>query len=44
LRSTRFSMIVTDGSVRTFRLVEDAAGDAEVMLADLKEINENNDE
>jgi peroxiredoxin len=44
LRSKRFSMIVTDGVVSTFRLVEDAAGDAEVMLADLKEINENNDE
>jgi peroxiredoxin len=41
LRSKRFSMIVTDGTVSTFRLVEDAAGDAEVMLADLKEINEN---
>jgi peroxiredoxin len=41
LRSKRFSMIVKDGSVSTFRLVEDAAGDAEVMLADLKEIHEN---
>jgi peroxiredoxin len=41
LRSKRFSMIVQDGSVSTFRLVEDAAGDADVMLADLKEINEN---
>jgi peroxiredoxin len=41
LRNKRFSMIVTDGSVSTFRLVEDAVGDAEVMLADLKEINEN---
>lgn len=42
LRNKRFSMIVTDGSVSTFRLVEDAAGDADAMLADLKEINENN--
>jgi peroxiredoxin len=41
LRSKRFSMIVTDGSVSTFRLVEDSKGDADAMLADMKELNEN---
>ena len=41
LRSERFSMIVVDGIVNTFRIVKDASTDADEMVNDLKEINEN---
>lgn len=40
-RSERFSMIVNDGIVTNFRLVEDAAADAAELLNDLKELKEN---
>jgi glutaredoxin/glutathione-dependent peroxiredoxin len=40
LRSERFSMIVVDGIVSTFRIVENAATDAEEMLNELKDIKE----
>eukprot|EP01045_Picozoa_sp_COSAG04_P008738 COSAG04_NODE_491_length_13463_cov_5.877432_9_plen_71_part_00 len=32
VRSTRFSMLVEDGEVVAFNLVEDAAADAQVLL------------
>jgi peroxiredoxin len=41
LRSKRFSMIVVNGFVHTFRLVEDAVTDAAQVLAEIKEIKEN---
>ncbi|GKY92241.1 hypothetical protein MPSEU_000195300 [Mayamaea pseudoterrestris] len=37
-RSKRFSMIVKNGHVVTFRIVEDAAADAETLLEELKEV------
>jgi peroxiredoxin len=40
-RSKRFSMIVRDGHVATFRVVDDAATDAETLLEELKEVIEN---
>jgi glutaredoxin/glutathione-dependent peroxiredoxin len=39
-RSKRFSMIVKNGHVMTFRIVDDAAKDAETLLAELKEVME----
>lgn len=41
LRSQRFSMIVQNGEVVSFRIVEDAANDAEQLLEELKEIKQN---
>jgi glutaredoxin/glutathione-dependent peroxiredoxin len=35
-RSARFSMLVKDGVVKAFNLVDDATKDAEVLLADVK--------
>jgi len=35
-RSKRFSMIVDDGVVKSFNVVEDASGDAEVLLEQAK--------
>lgn len=40
-RSIRFSMLVHDGTVINFREVQDAAADAETMLGDVKDMNEN---
>lgn len=40
-RSIRFSMLVNNGTVMNFHQVEDAANDAETLLADAKEMNEN---
>lgn len=39
-RSKRFSMVVKDGRVVTFRWVEDAAADASTLLDELKEVME----
>ena len=44
LRSERFSMIVRDGHVCAFRIVEDAAKDAEQLLEELKDIKENDED
>lgn len=44
LRSKRFSMIVHNGKVASFRIVKDAAKDAEQLLEELKEIKENQHE
>jgi peroxiredoxin len=41
LRTQRFSMIVHNGKVASFRIVKDAAKDAEQLLEELKEIKEN---
>jgi len=41
LRSKRFSMIVCNGIVTNFRIVEDAASDADTLLGELKELQEN---
>jgi glutaredoxin/glutathione-dependent peroxiredoxin len=43
LRSKRFSMIVQDGVVTVFRLVDNAATDAVDLLAELQELKENGD-
>jgi len=40
-RSKRFSMLVVDGQVTNFRLVNDAPADAETLLNELKELKEN---
>jgi glutaredoxin/glutathione-dependent peroxiredoxin len=40
-RSKRFSMIVQNGIVQTFRLVDDAATDAKEVLEELQELKEN---
>ena len=39
-RSKRFSMVVVDGKVMNFRIVEDALKDAETLLGELKELKE----
>lgn len=41
VRSKRFSMLVVDGVVKTFRLVDAAENDADQILEDIKEWNEN---
>mmetsp|Transcript_9043 Transcript_9043/g.12036 ORF Transcript_9043/g.12036 Transcript_9043/m.12036 type:complete len:208 (+) Transcript_9043:208-831(+) len=41
LRSKRFSMVVEDGKVQVFHLVEDAQKDAELILQHIMEIKEN---
>jgi peroxiredoxin len=41
LRCKRFSMIVSDCVVATFRLVDDAATDAQTLLEEAKELEEN---
>ena len=41
VRSKRFSMLVVDGEVKTFRLVDAAEKDADQILEDIKEWNEN---
>jgi len=41
LRTKRFSMIVHNGEVTNFRIVDDAAKDAEQLLEELKELKEN---
>ena len=41
-RSIRFSMLVVDGQVSNFRVVDDAAADAETLLGELEEYKENN--
>jgi peroxiredoxin len=43
-RSKRFSMIVQNGRVMTFRLVDDAVKDAETLLEELKEVVEHSAE
>jgi peroxiredoxin len=43
LRSKRFSMIVSNGIVNSFKIVEDAAKDAEELLKELRDIRENED-
>jgi peroxiredoxin len=40
LRSIRFSMLVDNGIVKAFHVVEDATKDAEVLLADTKSMKE----
>jgi peroxiredoxin len=40
MRARRFSMIVEDGTVKVFHEVEDADKDAEILLADLKELKD----
>lgn len=42
LRSERFRMIVVDGVVTNFALVENAASDAQEMLRELRELQEEN--
>jgi len=44
LRTKRFSMIVHNGEVCSFRIVADAAKDAEQLLEELKAIKENQTE
>lgn len=43
LRSVRFSMIVQDGIVCAFRIVEDAAADAKELLNELRDMKENSE-
>lgn len=43
LRSERFSMIVSNGIVNSFKIVKDAAKDAEELLKELRDIKENED-
>lgn len=40
-RSERFSMIVVDGNVAFFKIVDNAAADAETVLEELREIKHN---
>ena len=40
-RSIRFSMIVNNGTVMNFRQVDDALNDAETLLEEVKDMNEN---
>jgi len=40
-RSKRFSMVVVDGKVMNFRIVDDASKDAETLLGELRELKEN---
>ena len=40
-RSIRFSMLVNNGTVINFRKVDDALNDAETLLSELKDMNEN---
>jgi peroxiredoxin len=40
-RSERFSMIVVDGNVAYFKVVDNAAADAEQLLEELREIKDN---
>lgn len=44
LRSKRFSMIVVDGLVKNFRVVDDASKDAATLLAELKDLKDNEGE